>query len=379
MEILLLIAGAGLIYWLQNALYKKYWAKNLSVSIHFQEKPVLEGEDAHLTEVIENRKILPLSYLNVKFKISRYLEFENMENTSTSDWIYKNDIFSVLFHQRITRNLTFHCRKRGYYTINQADIVSANLLMTNGFVQALPQDTHIYVYPRAIDLGRLDVPFKKMMGSLVSKQFLYEDPFEFRGLRDYARTDPMSSINWKAWAKTGELMVNVHDSTSSQEAVVFLNLEDETVWKYDQLHEVAIRIAAALCYRFLNASIPTRILCNGMDILTNGAAVLPAGTGLRQVNTINEILARIDLTKETIPCINLVEELKSRPDSSASMPLYVMISNCMRQDLQQSFASLAAHSAGAMWIAPLYDDMELHVEQTPQMDVVRWEVDRYEA
>ncbi|MEI3209371.1 MAG: hypothetical protein V8S84_16650 [Lachnospiraceae bacterium] len=39
-------------------------------------------------------------------------------------------------------------------------------------------------------------------------------------------------------------MVNVHDSTSSQEAIIILNLETETVWVYEQLHEIAIRLAA---------------------------------------------------------------------------------------------------------------------------------------
>ncbi len=377
MEILILIASAALVYCTQNYLYRKFWDKGLSVQIHFQEKPVLEGEEAHLTEVIENRKYLPLSYLNVKFKISRHLQFQTMENTTTSDWNYKNDIFSVLFHQRITRTLAFECKKRGYYTIDQADLISSNLLLTKSLVKAVPQKTSMYVYPRPIDISALDVPFKKMMGSLTSRRFLYEDPFEFRGLRDYVRTDPMSSINWKAWAKTGELMVNVHDSTTSQEAVVFLNLEDETIWKYDQLHEVAIRIASALCYRFLNQAIPTRIICNGVDVQTGQSVVLPTGTGLRQVNAINEILARIDLAHEMEPCINQVKRIYN--EHGTSLPLYVMISNCMKDDLQEAFSVLAQTGAASLWIAPLYDDMELHVKKTDHMDLIRWEVDKYDA
>ena len=58
MKILLLLAAAGLLYILQDLIYKTFWDKNLSVSIHFQDKAVLEGEQATLTEVIENRKLL---------------------------------------------------------------------------------------------------------------------------------------------------------------------------------------------------------------------------------------------------------------------------------------------------------------------------------
>ena len=61
MKILLLLAAAGLLYILQDLIYKTFWDKNLSVSIHFQDKAVLEGEQATLTEVIENRKLLPLA------------------------------------------------------------------------------------------------------------------------------------------------------------------------------------------------------------------------------------------------------------------------------------------------------------------------------
>ena len=96
-----------------------------------------------------------------------------------------------------------------------------------------------------------------MIGTMTSRQFLYEDPFEFRGIRDYTSTDPMNSVNWTASARTGELMVNVHDSTSSQEAIIILNLETETVWVYEQLHEIAIRLAASISYYFLNTVLPT--------------------------------------------------------------------------------------------------------------------------
>ena len=140
MKILLLLATAGLLYMLQDWIYKTLWDKNLSVSIHFQDKAVLEGEQATLTEVIENRKLLPLAYLNVKFQVNRNLVFQNMENTSVSDFNYKNDIFSVLFHQRIRRTLVFSCQKRGYYEITQSDIISSNLLMTSEYISTLNQN-----------------------------------------------------------------------------------------------------------------------------------------------------------------------------------------------------------------------------------------------
>ena len=347
MKILLLLAAAGLLYILQDLIYKTFWGKNLSVSIHFQDKAVLEGEQATLTEVIENRKLLPLAYLNVKFQVSRNLVFQNMENTSVSDFNYKNDVFSVLFHQRIRRTLVFSCQKRGYYEITQSDIISSNLLMTSEYISTLNQNTYLYVYPRYLNIDCLDVPFRKMIGTMTSRQFLYEDPFEFRGIRDYTSTDPMNSVNW-------------------------------TVWVYEQLHEIAIRLAASISYYFLNTGVPTRMICNGSDCITDQVAVIPTGSGLRHVNAIAEVLARIDLTRTVVSCTDQLHELTNKMANSTSAPLYIMISNSMSNSLQDAFEQLIKTGSSAMWIAPLYEDMELRVRKVPNMEIIRWEVNKYE-
>ncbi|MGI6106698.1 MAG: DUF58 domain-containing protein [Lachnospiraceae bacterium] len=374
MEFFLILAGAGIVFLLERFVCSRFWDKGLSVSVRFPEKPAEEGDEAVLTEVIENRKILPLPWLNVKFRISRNLRFSTMENTSTSDWNYKSDVFSILSGQRITRRLTFGCGKRGYYTIGQADCISADLLMTSTMVRTYAQHTHFYVYPKAADISSLDIPFRRMIGTVTARQMLYEDPFEFRGLRDYAPTDPMSRINWKATARTGQMLVNLHDSTASREAVIFLNVEDETVWQYSQLHEEGIRLASALCRRLLAENIPTRLYSNGIDMLTGSAAMLPAGSGNRQMDTINELLARIDLTQPCVPGIRQVKEADASdlPD----FPLFIMISSCQREDLAAAFRSLCAKGCSGLWIAPLHADMPLRVAASPGMDVIRWEVEK---
>lgn len=139
----------------------------------------------------------------------------------------------------------------------------------------------------------------------------------------------MNSVNWTASARTGELMVNVHDSTSSQEAIIILNLETETVWVYEQLHEIAIRLAASISYYFLNTGVPTRMICNGSDCITDQVAVIPTGSGLRHVNAIAEVLARIDLTRTVVSCTDQLHELTNKMANSTSAPLYIMISNSM--------------------------------------------------
>lgn len=376
MTIILLLLGAALIYIIQAKLYAHHWKQGLYVSINFSKEAVVEGESATLVEEIINNKRLPLPILHVKFQIGRNLLFEGGENTAVSDLSYRHDIFSVLFYQKITRTLKFECSKRGFYSIDQANLVSSNLFLSGNLVDTQKQSAFLYVYPKEIDISKLDIPFQKAMGTLLSKQLLFEDPFEFRGIREYQITDPMNTINWKATAKTGNLMVNVHHSTRTPEAVILLDVQDETLWKYDHLHEVGIRIAATLSARFLVQSIPIRIICNGRDQLTKELIQVPVGNGKRQIAAINESLARIDLSLEPFSCLDQLNNEIS--EMSSNRPYYIYISSSFGQQRNNLMHQLADLSRGAMWIVIHEKDVNVPISSSDHLDIIKWEVDRNE-
>ena len=67
MEIILIIIGAALLYWLQNRIYKKNWDRGLRVDLRFGEAACVEGGKNQLIEVITNQKWLPLPVVRVRF------------------------------------------------------------------------------------------------------------------------------------------------------------------------------------------------------------------------------------------------------------------------------------------------------------------------
>lgn len=134
----------------------------------------------------------------------------------------------------------------------------------------------------------------------------------------------------------------------------------------------------SISYYFLNTGVPTRMICNGSDCITDQVAVIPTGSGLRHVNAIAEVLARIDLTRTVVSCTDQLHELTNKMANSTSAPLYIMISNSMSNSLQDAFEQLIKTGSSAMWIAPLYEDMELRVRKVPNMEIIRWEVNKYE-
>ncbi len=191
MEILFVILGAFLVYFFQGILFAHYWDRGLSAQIHFAKSEIGEGESCELKEIIVNKKLLPVPMLHVKFETDRGLEFQGEKNMNVSDRCYKNDIFSLMMYQKITRTLSFTGKKRGYYQISRLDLVSSDLFMKNSLLHSMENQAQILVYPRAVDMTKLSVPFKNMMGTVLTRQYSYEDPFEFRGIRQYQSYDSM--------------------------------------------------------------------------------------------------------------------------------------------------------------------------------------------
>lgn len=87
----------------------------------------------------------------------------------------------------------------------------------------------MYVYPRQVDTARIQMICRAVSGMVLSRNRLYEDPFEFSGIRDYRKEDPMNRINWKSSARMGDLMVNQFDATTSVEVTVLLDIEDANI------------------------------------------------------------------------------------------------------------------------------------------------------
>lgn len=374
MIIALMLAGAGIVYWLLRTFYSKMWNKNLEASVRFSTDHAVQGDTIELIEVVANGKRLPLPYINVKFQMDRSFIFEDeSDNAQISDKTYRNDIFSLLMYQRSTRKIPVTCTKRGVYRIHQIELISTGIFMNEVLVVNCLQHELLTVYPTALDTSALQVPFSKVMGNIEKNRYLYEDPFAFRGIRDYDSHDAMNTVNWKASARTGALMVNQYNETMCQEVCILLNLEPEGMLRYDQLSEASISIAAGLSQMFIEHGVQVSLVSNGRDTVSGEEIVVEPGSGFNHINAVNTALARIDLSQEQTDFAVLMQETKEK---KTEQTLYIMISQNRRESLQQSFDSLTTHPSECMWILPYHTGMDVLLEQTAAQ-TVPWEVMHY--
>lgn len=299
MKILGIGAVGLLLFWFQQWIYRRLWLHNLKVSLRFAQEGIFEGETGELLEVIENRKRLPLSMLKVKFQTSRNLVFADVEGNRVTDLFYRNDVFQVGMGERITRTLSFTGSKRGYYKICGIDLVAADLFLTTEMVESIEADHFVYVYPRPFDSSEFRLSLKQQNGEILTKRHLYEDPFEYRGIREYQPYDDMKSVNWKATARTQELKVNQKNYTSLQTIRIFLNVEDTGILKKEEAVETAVKIAAGLAEFFLRQGIRVSCYGNGLDVINGEPMALEASAGSGQMDRIYRALARCQTGDKT--------------------------------------------------------------------------------
>ncbi len=271
--------------------FRKNWLKGVSVDVRFQESAVYRGDELHLTEIIENRKRMPLFIFEAAFRTQKGLKFIDAEeeNVTESDYIYKRDVFSLLGRERITRKYRLLGVKRGLYTISQADCHAVSLPLGRRLACDLDLRDSVYVYAGKTDIRGILSEITSIMGETESARRVFEDPFAFAQIREYMPSDPLKNVNWKATAKAGGLMVNTFASVRSERIRIYLDVEDRNIRRQQALIEEAVSCAACLCRSLLGKGHAVS-LCVNAETEDGRPFVLEEARGKTRLKTIEQFL-----------------------------------------------------------------------------------------
>lgn len=315
----------ALAWFLQKKLYQKNWQKNLKIQVSFQDSAIYEGEESTLKEVVINDKLLPIPALELGISMSRNLEFdrEAKANASITDQSYKRDVFSFLFHQQVTRTLPFQAKKRGFYEITGAHAVAYDLFFREGLYSDYPQQTQMYVYPRQVDTARIQMICRAVSGMVLSRNRLYEDPFEFSGIRDYRKEDPMNRINWKSSARMVKNKMNLW---------VKSNAKDEETGEELRVH-------------------------------------LAAGAG--KTAELNRKLACVQLGGNLT---GSAEFLHKEAEKELTGHTYVVVSKNRTDEVREALHLLSGAQNQVLWVIPYLPGEEVPSEQNRAYTAIGWEV-----
>ena len=314
MNVLLMLIGVLIVYLAIKFVFRYNWNKGLGVALEFEKKHVVNGETVNVVEVISNEKRLPLPCVNLKFQVDRELEFPGTDtNSSVSDLTYRNDVFSFLANQRITRRIPVKCNHRGVFKISGVQLTFAGPFMNEINVLKVDSTCEITVYPKTVDSKRFSFIRSRISGEAERKKYMLEDPFVFRGIRDYTSNDSLKNVNWKATS-----------------------------------------LAASLAEEFIRQGINVSLISNACDVDTKEAVGIREGAGVGHLGSINTVLARMDLKLEKEEFAELINRtfIENVSVQSSDNSVYVVISASRRKKLQQTMQKFEKKYGQVIWIVP---------------------------
>jgi uncharacterized protein (DUF58 family) len=365
-----------LLIWLQRLIYSRFWQRNLEIELRFSTPTGVEGNSIMLIERLTSRKILPLPWLTVKFQVSRNLVFPDKIHAAVTDYYYREDLFSLGMYQRISRSLPVVLRKRGFYLIKSIDLLSSDLLLTVKLVGHTASSSSLTVCPRLVSRQDIDVPYRQLMGLVLTRQSLYPDPFEFRTIREYQSFDNLRSINWLATARTGQLKVNVHENTASRDVKVLLNVEPDAAFYEERLIEEAIRVAASICAYLSEDGVSCGICTNARDSVSRATVDIATGQSIQHNQQIQEQLGRLDLGQKPERFADILAGL---PSARLNEHILLFVSVDCNPALCKEWAAILDQGYQGLWIVPRPKGMM--VGRLPEIEapVLTWEVNEHVA
>ncbi len=346
------------------SIYSRFWDYGLTADISFSQNEVEEGQTLLIKEKVENRKILPLPTLMVKFELDKNIQCVDYTNTSVTDRQYRNDWISIMPYKRVIRMIEVIGTKRGFYSIDELRLVTSDVLLHDLHSKAIVNDTYLYVYPSRSRFMQLPEIFSRMHGEYLVNRQLQEDSMEFKGIRDYVNTDPMRKVNWKASARTGSLKVNQYFDSSSQRITVFLNVNQNGILRYYDLIEESIRIARNFIEGFVHKGVPVRIISNGTDKLTGKELYLREGAGLSHIDACLKQLAKMDIYSPARSMAEVINQHNKRErNASYQGEVSLLISAEQTPEIAQAYLAYAGEKGSASWLIPIHESMKSYLAE----------------
>ena len=312
MLIFWILLGSALLFVLQYCLYSMSWTRGLSLSLRFEQNTATEGDTINLTERTENRKWLPLPMLSYEYILDR--NFAPVNETSARKPIVFRRKVALPGRRASINQSSIKGLPRGYYTVHAAKLSSTDLFYTSKWEMQISCQSRLTVYPGKIPGEKLSLPFRQLLGAVLTRRMAQEDPFQIKGIRPYEIYDSLRTVNWKASAKTGELKVNQFEYSTDEAIVFLLDMGSGS----EEAREELLRLASSLSQLFLRRGVSVSFWSNGRNCVSGSAARVPSGSGLGHQAVLDDSLARIKLSASvTAPFKDFLQELPAHVTAKA--------------------------------------------------------------
>ncbi len=140
-------------------IWSTYCLHYLHYSRQFSEQRVLFGEEVSLALAVENAKVLPLPWLEVKDTIPRALTLsgQRLRVSLLGDTAVLDNLFSTRWYDRVTRRYTVQCNVRGVHKFGPTVMRSGDVFGFLSNEQTYENLQYLLVYPLVVPLTRFSL------------------------------------------------------------------------------------------------------------------------------------------------------------------------------------------------------------------------------
>lgn len=221
----------------------------------------------------------------------------------------------------IRLNYTCIPLKRGVYNLGTVSFEAENIFATRRVRGKIEFDAEKEVKSRVYRVRRIEqrrgVARKPAPEIDVSRVGV--PGTDFREIRKYAFGDPVKFINWKATAKTGELMVNEFEREGKKAVWIFLDANSYMLHGdlRKNCFETAVEVAASLSYYFAVRGHKVGFYAVGHEML-----IYPE-SGRRQFGKIFSTLIKLDVSEREESLLSAVEKTRKYIESVKPASIFI--------------------------------------------------------
>lgn len=280
----------------------RYWSHHLfdrtAFSTTLSEHRTFIDEQVTLDVELVNRKPLPLPWYEWRMALADSIHVKDETLAAAVvpglSWLYRKGAMG--WYERRTWQFALSANERGHFDVGPTSIKSADLFGIFPSQKEIGSTDHITVYPRVFGLDDLGFPADRPFGEARGGSPVFEDPLRVSGLRDYRPGDPLRRIDWKATARTGDLMSRVYEPSATRQLYLCLNIDTmEHAWEGYLKAELerAVSTAASIAIWSAEQRHAVGLLANGSFPEADRPIRLPPSRSRDQVIRILEALAVI--------------------------------------------------------------------------------------
>jgi len=227
------------------------------------------GEKSEVRITITNNKFLPISWLRASDTWSTSTGPEDNNILAPSympDQGILVNLYSLRWHERITRSYSLLFRKRGIYEVGPLILEAGDLFGLYDQRKENEQCDLLTVFPEILPIERLHLPAEDPFGDRRAQKMLFDDPTQTMGIRPYHPEDGFRRVHWPATARTGILQVKIYQPVSARVMVTCLNvITEEHHWLgySPEILEYMVKISATLALRGIEDGYSVGLFSNG--------------------------------------------------------------------------------------------------------------------